>query len=232
VAGQEAKMKSGVVSRIKSTLVPDVSQVRIVPLGLYKGLHLNINLRSETQLFLGLWERETYGAIRQAAPRAKWFIDVGAGKGELCIFFARLEHVKRIIAIEPNHAEAQTLIANLSYNNIDPNSIEVFEKFAGTEKDDRYVKIDHLNIISSIHGFIKIDVDGFELDVLRSGQQLLLQGNADLLIETHSAELEQSCIEKKPLRVPHVAALLTTAPLPARTKSYWPWSMTASAARA
>jgi len=188
-------MKSGVVSRIKSTLVSDVRQVRTVPFGLYKGLNLDLNLTTQTQIFLGLWERETYWAIRRAAPKAKWFVDVGAGKGELCLFFARLKHVKRIIAMEPNHTEAHALIANLNHNNIDSDRIEVFENFAGTESDDRYVRIDQLNIIPSVHGFIKIDVDGFELDVLRSGQQLLSQGNVDLLVETHSAELENSCIE-------------------------------------
>jgi Methyltransferase FkbM domain len=188
-------MKTGVASLVKSLLVPDVSRVRCVPFGLYKGIHLNINLKSQTQLALGLWERETYGVIRQAASRAEWFIDVGAGKGELCIFFARLKHVKRIIAIEPDHPEAHALVAHLKDNNIDPNRVEVLEKFSGTANDARYVKIDQLGIVPSAHGFIKIDVDGFELDVLRSGRQLLSQGHADLLVETHSAELERNCIE-------------------------------------
>jgi hypothetical protein len=57
----------------------------------------------EAQLFFGLYEQETYASIRQASAKAKWFIDVGAGKGELCIFFATLKHVKEIIAIELDH---------------------------------------------------------------------------------------------------------------------------------
>src|SRR5262245_29058402 len=121
-------MKTGVVSKVKSLLVPDVSQVRCVPFGLYKDIYLNINLKSQTQVLLGLWERETYRVIKQLAPRAEWFIDVGAGKGELCMFFARLKHVKRIIAIEPDHAEAYALVAHLKFNNIDPNRVEVLEK--------------------------------------------------------------------------------------------------------
>ena len=187
-------MKIGIVSRIKSMLVSDSSRVRKVPVGLYKGLRLDINLRSETQLFLGFWERETHWAIRRAATKAKWFIDVGAGKGELCVFFARLKHVKRIIAIEPNHASACGLIVNLTYNNIASNRVEVFEKFAGTTNDDRFVQIDKLDLPST-HGFIKVDVDGVELDVLLSAHQLLSQADADLLIETHADELEKCCIE-------------------------------------
>jgi hypothetical protein len=188
-------MKTGLVSRVKSLLVPDVSRVRPILLGLYKGIYLDTNPIFQTQLILGLWERETYGVIRQAAAKAEWFIDLGAGKGELCMFFARRKQVLRIIAIEPNHSEAQTLLANLNYNNIDPNRVELLEKFCGSASDDMFVKIDQLGIIPSARGFIKIDVDGFELDVLRSGQQLLSQGNADLLVETHSGELEKGCIE-------------------------------------
>src|SRR2546423_1769469 len=110
-------MRSGIVSKIKSKLAPDASQVRIVPFGLYRGLLLDINLRSQSQLFLGLWERETYWAIRRAARRAKWFMDVGAGTGELCVFFATLKNVKRIIAIEPNHIAVRGLLANFAHNN-------------------------------------------------------------------------------------------------------------------
>jgi len=189
------KMKSGLLSTLKSKLVADVRQVRIIPLGLYKGLQVDINLRSQTQLFLGLWERETYEAIRQAASRATWFIDVGAGRGELVIYFAKLKHVSKIIAIEPSYGEAQYLRNNINYNGIGLNKIEVIEKFAGTGKGDSYVTIDQLGMIPSFRGLLKIDVDGFELDVLQSAQQVLSQGNADLLIETHSAELEGNCIK-------------------------------------
>ena len=41
---------------------------------------------------------------------------------------------------------------------------------------------------------IKIDVDGGELDVLRSGATVLRDHDCSLIVETHSAELERSCI--------------------------------------
>jgi hypothetical protein len=90
-------MKTGVLSSIKSRLVPDECRVRFVLFGLFKGLQFEINLRFQTQLYLGLWERETYSAIRRAAQSAEWFVDVGAGKGELCVFFARLQRIRRVL---------------------------------------------------------------------------------------------------------------------------------------
>lgn len=37
-------------------------------------------------------------------------------------------------------------------------------------------------------------MDGYEADVLKSGEKLLSEGKVDLLIETHSKELEDECI--------------------------------------
>src|SRR5262249_30677752 len=102
-------MKMGVLSSIKSRLVPDKCRVRLVSFGLFKGLRFEINLRSQAQLYLGLLERETYRAIRRAAQTAEWFVDIGAGKGELCAFFATLQRIKRVVAIEPNELEIMTL---------------------------------------------------------------------------------------------------------------------------
>src|SRR5258708_3793796 len=69
-------MKTGVLSSIKSKLVADERRVRLVLFGLFNGLQFEINLRSQTQLYLGLWERETYSAIRHAAQSADWFVNL------------------------------------------------------------------------------------------------------------------------------------------------------------
>ena len=188
-------MKTGVLSSIKSKLVPDESRVRLVSFGLFKGLQFEINLRSQTQLYLGLWERETYRAIRRAARTAEWFVDIGAGKGELCVFFATSQRIKRVVAIEPDDVETVTLRANLTYNNIDLRRVEILRKFVSTKKDADHIEIDQLDLDRVVRGLIKIDVDGLELDVLQSGKSLFSEGNVDVLVETHSFELEKSCIE-------------------------------------
>jgi hypothetical protein len=188
-------MKTRALSSIKSKLVPDEGRVRSVLFGLFKGLQFEINLRSQTQLYLGLWERETYRAIRRAAQTAEWFVDIGAGKGELCAFFAKLQRIKRVIAIEPNEVEAIALRANLNYNAVNLGRVEVLRKFVGTTKDADHIEVDHLGVSHVVRGLIKIDVDGAEFDVLKSGKSLFSEGKVDLLVETHSFELEKTCIE-------------------------------------
>ena len=124
-----------------------------------------------------------------------WFVDIGAGKGELCTLFATLPHVQRVVAIEPNNMEMATLRANLIHNNIDLSRVETLTKFVGTKVDTEYVEVDQLGLSDVLRGLIKIDVDGFEFDVLKSGTQLFSEGKSDILVETHSPELERDCIE-------------------------------------
>jgi precorrin-6B methylase 2 len=166
-------MKASAVSQIKSQLVKDESRVRECLFGLYKGLKFHINLRSQSQLY---------------------FVDIGAGSGELCVVFALAPAVRRIVAVEPNGAEVANLLSNISANLIAAHRVEVLEKFAGTKDDSDYVAVDALGMSTSIPGLIKIDVDGFELDVLESGRKLIENGNCELLVEVHSFELERACI--------------------------------------
>lgn len=187
-------MRTGLVSKLKSGLVSDVTRPRTVPLGLYKGLRIDINLQNQSQLYVGLWERETHGAIRRALRRAAWCIDVGAGAGELAILFARSESVRKVVAIEPNPANALAMRANLAHNGLPPDRIEVLEKLAGSGEGANYVPLDALDVDRTAPGFLKIDVDGAELDVLQSGSDLLSQADVELLVETHSLQLERDCL--------------------------------------
>jgi Methyltransferase FkbM domain len=124
---------------------------------------------------------------------------VGVGSRELCILAAKLKNVTRIIAIEPDQAMIKSLQAKIDlndilYNDIMSGRIEIIEKSIGTQNDDKHLTLDQLNIDHSLHGFIKVEVDGSELEVLISGQRLLSYVNVDILVELHSSELERNCV--------------------------------------
>jgi Methyltransferase FkbM domain len=110
-------------------------------------------------------------------------------------FLCEVTTYKAGFAIEPDEAETRTLRANLNYNGVDIRLVEVLRKFVGTKKDADDIELDQLDISCVVRGLIKIDVDGLELDVLQSGKSLFSEGKVDLLVETHSFELEKSCIE-------------------------------------
>jgi FkbM family methyltransferase len=194
----------GIISAIKSRVIPDESKNRRVLFGPFKGQQFDINLRHQLQLYLGLYERETYAAIRHASRTAQWLVDVGAGHGELCIVFALRPNVRRIIAIDGGELSTGALRAHLDRNCIPKGRVEVLTQYVGRNADcltqhvgttADWVALDSLALDRHARGFIKIDVDGAELHVLQSGDGLLSGGNVEILVETHSIELERDCIQ-------------------------------------
>lgn len=187
--------RSGLLSRIKASVMPAGARPRSIPLGLYRGLRLEIDFHSQTQIFLGLWERETHRLLRDALGRVVWLIDVGAGCGELALLFARSSRVRLVHAIEPQAAAREALLRNLALNpGIDARKLVIHDRPAGRESNERLMRLDELNTPSG-PGLVKIDVDGAELEVLGGARGFLVRKDVVWLIETHSAELERNCIE-------------------------------------
>ena len=186
------------LSKLKQSLLRDSGRAsRTCRFGLYRGLTFDLDLECESQIFLGLWERETYSFIRRAASRCRWAVDVGAGHGELCIYLLRKSHAEIVFAMEPRKAAVEILETNLILGGLaDSKRLKVLCKYIGTASEEAYLTLDSLDLDHDKPGFIKIDVDGPECDVLDSGARLLSKGDVCLLVETHSQELELGCIDR------------------------------------
>src|ERR1035441_2257991 len=85
----------------KRLLLPRGQVVRTVRWGLLKGINLEIDFHTSTQQFLGLYETETFPFLREATSGSKWMIDVGAGCGELALYFMRVNGPGTVFAFEP-----------------------------------------------------------------------------------------------------------------------------------
>lgn len=156
---------------------------------------MEIDLSHDTQLYVGLWERETHPFLRRAAERCAWAIDVGAGRGELCLYLLRRPSVRQLYAFEPQASEVAWLQRNLRLNNLEGNrQLSVLTRFAGCGPAETSTPLDALDVDRAQRGFIKIDVDGAEMDVLGSGANLFSETPIDLLLETHSQQLERECL--------------------------------------
>jgi hypothetical protein len=99
-----------------------------------------------------------------------------------------------VIAIEPNAADVVELRENLTLNSLNERDLDIVERTVSPAAQPQSIALDDVAVDRSVRGFLKIDVDGAEMDVLRSGEKLLSPGTADLLIETHSLELERDCL--------------------------------------
>lgn len=174
---------------IKRTILPSGRQPIRVRAGLYRGMRLMLEPQDNAQLLFGLQEAETHPFIRKMLRAAHWMIDVGAAQGELALLFAR--HAIASVAVDPN--DDGTIRRNATVNGIAAEPLlDIRRCFVGTENT---VTLDMLAEGRAGHGFVKIDVDGGETDVLRSGDALLAGRCASFLVETHSATLEQECAE-------------------------------------
>lgn len=188
-------MQAGLLSALKRRLVPAGSQPRRVPFGLYRGLVLELDLKDRTQLFLGLWERETCRWMRLAARRCEWMIDVGAGRGELCLYFLKHSRARPVVSVEPAASERELMRRNLALNaDVSNEALVWINNRIGRDTGPEFTPLDKLPVDNTRRGFIKIDVDGAEMAVLRSGGALLAGVSLDVLVETHSLRLEQECL--------------------------------------
>ena len=183
------------ISVIKNLFVKKEFRPYSIHFGVFRGLKMWLDLRNSFQVYLGLWERETFKFIKKAAKICEWYIDIGAGKGEHVLFFLKESTAEPIFALEPQVKETDILYRNLLLNkNLDTNRVTIINKYVGTLKNHDFVTLDSLKIDRNKYGFIKIDVDGLEMDVLRSGSSLISNGKLSLLIETHSKLLEDECL--------------------------------------
>jgi hypothetical protein len=173
--------------QVKSVLLSDQEKVGTIWLGVFRGVKTIASPRESVQIRLGLWEQETYRYIRRAAHEASWVIDIGAGSGELSIFFDYRTKANPIIAVEAWNTRLlrQNIELNCSHR------INVVEQYLGIEADR--IPLNSLEVPRDQRGFIKLDADFAEFSILQSGEQLLSEGKPMLLVETHSAALEHDC---------------------------------------
>lgn len=142
--------------------------------------------------------------IKKYVRKNAVILDIGANLGNHTVFFAKECGAKRIYAFEPTWKTFQILEENIKINNLD--SIVVAMNIALGEKDARVniivntkdagsnhveENIDGNVIMNTLDGlslsdridFIKIDVEGYEFEVLKGAMKTLAQNHPDIFIE-------------------------------------------------
>ena len=180
------------LSMVKHRVLKPGIKLRTVKFGLLKGLKLHLDFSTETQIYLRLYETETFSATRELIRRAAWMVDVGAGVGELALYFMKVHGPHTVFAFEPRPEQLARFGDNLAANGWALSDVSMSPDFVGL--GEGCTALDALAPQLNNRGLIKIDVDGAEMDVLRSAEGLLRAGAADFLVEVHSKELEEGCI--------------------------------------
>jgi FkbM family methyltransferase len=185
-----------ILSGLKNRLVPPEREARRIVSGPFRDIVMNLSLRSETQVYLGLFEREIHRWLLRLSQDIVTAIDIGAAHGEYTLFFLLKTRAKRIHTFEPDLTRLPSFYRNLELNEI-PSSgrLEVSTKLVGLSNSEQETQLDSL--AETIHTplLIKMDVDGAEEQILKGATKINARSRVRWLIETHSQELEVACME-------------------------------------
>ena len=153
---------------------------------------MNLNLQSQFQRYLGLDERELVRYIKRCLPSCKAMVDVGANDGYYTLIFLK-SPAEKVIACEPGEV-SQELLANASANGYSPGSrLHLEQRPIGGDAGQR--SLHDLVEDLPVPIFIKMDIDGGEVEALKSAEGMASLNQTFWIVETHSVELERGCIQ-------------------------------------
>jgi hypothetical protein len=180
---------------LKNAIVPCGYQERTILTGPFKGIRMHLDLRTQTQFYLGLFERELYPWMTRFAKGVRTVVDIGAAHGEYTLFALLKTNAERVMAFEPSPQAVEYLQRNLDINGLAHcDKLVLHTRFLGSADSGICTSPDALTDSILTPCLLKMDIDGGEAEVLRaaSGRLLNLSG-LRLVIETHSVSLEKAC---------------------------------------
>lgn len=184
------------LSKIKEFFLPRGINPSEIKIGLFKGIKFNIDFSYQSQLYFGFFEMEIYSWMKKLSTDINTAIDIGVGYGEFTLYFLKSTNAKKIFAFDPAEETRPFLMSNLKLNDCDSDpKLTLISKFLGSSNNNHMITLD--SMISEIiqPSLIKMDVDGAEVDILKGATEILKQSGSRWIIETHSKQLENDCIE-------------------------------------
>ena len=179
------------LSSVKQKLVPAGIAPRVIQSGPFRGLKMELDLRGQTQVYLGLFEREVHPWVTELSRGIHTAIDIGSAQGEYLLYFLSRTPAKQVLGFEPDESCWPALRRNLALNALtDDPRLSLSNQFISANNDHRNVSLDAL--LPRIGGpcLVKMDVDGQEANILAGASTFLAQSQARWIVETHSPELE------------------------------------------
>lgn len=197
------KVQARVKQAVKGVLFREGPQARRVRRGPSRGVVLIMDRRSDLQREFGLHESETHAVLRRLVRPGMTVYDIGAADGDTSLMFAQLVgDAGNVICFEPSAPQLERLRANLQLNVRLSERINVQELWLGRDNTvgpggQPQHSVDALVGRGGLPApeFVKIDVDGGELEVLHGMEEVMRSHHPCLLVETHGAEMERHCVE-------------------------------------
>ena len=174
---------------LKTLIFPAKPEFRRFPFGISSGIVMRVDFAHQTRLLLGLYEIEIAGHCKRLLRQSRCAFDIGANAGYYSLILAK-HTVGKVVAVEPVSDGIAEMQANFAENNF---PISAVQAMVGETPGDNMVTLDQLSDDHFKPDFIKMDIEGGEVDALNGGRDLLETHRPHLVIEVHSRDLEADC---------------------------------------
>jgi Methyltransferase FkbM domain len=168
-----------------------------VPVGLARGLRLEVDPRAPLHVYLGTAEIEIARYVRELAQPGMCCLEVGSHNAYYALILARLTG-GRIVALDFDEQALARIARNLALNPSVAGGVEVVRAYVAHERDPAVgaETLDHLVACGRVPrpDLLVIDVEGAEATVLSGARELLCDARPQLIVETHSAIAEADCL--------------------------------------
>jgi|HubBroStandDraft_1064217.scaffolds.fasta_scaffold36949_1 hypothetical protein len=182
------------VSDLKNLLVSPERKARRILAGPFRDIVMGLSLRTQMQVYLGLFEKETHPWINRLSKDISTAIDIGVAEGEYTIYFLTKTKATKVFGFEPDVSCIPFLQENFELNGVDKSDrLEISTRFVGVSDTEQEIRLDSLVESVQTPCFVKMDVDGAEEQILKGAKTFNSLPGVRWLIETHSKELEVAC---------------------------------------
>ena len=185
-----------ILRTLKNAIVPAGRRPRRIMTGPFKGICMDLDLRTESQIYAGLFERELHPALWRLSRGIRSAVDIGAAHGEYTLFALMKTNAERVISFEPDDKMLSQFHLNLRLNGLEGDKRwELHSKFLADREGPQSIDANDLAAWIRTPCLVKMDIDGGEAAVLRSCvRRVLPTPDTRWIIETHSLDLENECI--------------------------------------
>jgi hypothetical protein len=185
------------MGRVVRTTVIRAGKTWRIPIGLRRGLRVEVDSHAPLHVYLGTAELEITPYIRQFVQAGSRCFDIGGYDGCDALALARLTG-SEVISFEFDERSVARMQRNLALNPNLARNVRIFQTYVAHERTatPRTDTLDSLIETGDVFepDFLKIDVEGAEAAVLSGARNLLKNRQPHVVVETHSGLVEEQCI--------------------------------------
>ena len=159
--------------------------------GIGRGIRMQIDFQHQTRTYCGLYETELNRHLRRLLRPGMTALDVGAAVGYDSLVIAR-HTLAPVVAFERSGETVEAMVRNVALNPGLADLIRVEQASVGTGPGEVGLD-DWCESEGFVPGFIKLDIEGAEVDALRSATKTLSTHHPHMVVEVHSQPLERAC---------------------------------------